>query len=127
MNESSVISERRQRRSDDPTQAAQLYLEHLARRAGCEAIALSTHDGLLLGGFGEGYDLDLLGALAALGSQIGSYEPEQRHAARGQALRFYGLELYGHPVFVSSVGGGSLPVEECVSALRRIYGVLRPS
>lgn len=120
-NEPSVSSERRQRRSNNPGVATQFYLEHLAKRLGCEAITLSTQDGLLVGGVGDGYDHDLLGALASLGSQIGSYEPELEHASRGQALRFYGFDLGDHSMFISCVGGTPLPLEDCASAVRRIY------
>jgi len=111
--------ERRGHRSDDPSEATRLYLASLTRRLGCEAITLSTRDGALLGGVGDGYDLDLLAALAALGPQIGSYEPDQRHAA--DALRFYDLDLHGSSVFVSSVGGDPLPAAECAATLRRIH------
>jgi hypothetical protein len=127
MNESTQIQERRRQRSEIPSEATRLYLEHLTRTLGCEAIALSTEDGLLFNGVGEGYDLDLLGALASLGSQIGTYEPEQRHASAGNALRFYGLDLHGHPIFVSCVGGAPLPLQECAATLSRIHASLRPS
>jgi hypothetical protein len=117
-----IFPERRQRRSDLPGPATQLYLEHLARQLGCEALTLSTQDGLLLGGVGEGYDHDLLGALASLGAQIGSYEPDPAHASRSQALRFYGFEMAGRSLFVSCVGGAPLPLDACASAVRRIHG-----
>jgi hypothetical protein len=125
--EPSTHQERRQRRSDVPGTATQLYLEHLARQLGCEAITLSTQDGLLLGGVGDGYDHDLLGALASLGSQIGSYEPEPAHAPQGQALRFYGFHVEGRALHVSCVGGASLPLDACAATMRRIHGASRPS
>ena len=119
----SNLSERRQRRSNVPGVATQFFLEHLAGQLGCEAITLSSHDGLLIGGVGDGYDHDLLGALASLGTQIGSYEPDLQQAARGQALRFYTLDVHGSPMHISCVGGAPLPVELCTAALRRIHAV----
>lgn len=113
--------ERRQQRSEDPTAASALYLTHLAERLGCEAIALSAQDGELLGGVGDGYDLGLLSTLASLGSQIGHYEPEAEHAARGPALRFYGVELGERRYYLSSVGGEPLPIDECAAAIQRIH------
>ncbi|MCU0656208.1 MAG: hypothetical protein MUF64_13435 [Polyangiaceae bacterium] len=121
MHETVSTMERRQRRSNVPGEATQFFLEHLARELGCEAITLSSQDGLLVGGVGEGYDHDLLGALASLGSQIGSYEPDANQAARGQALRFYGFEMNGHAMYVSCVGGGPLPIEHCAATMRRIF------
>jgi hypothetical protein len=120
--EPSISPERRQNRSNVPGVATQLYLEHLARRLGCEAITLSTQDGLLVGGVGEGYNHDLLGALASLGSQIDRYEAEVQRASRGQALRFYDFDMEGHAMFVSCIGGAALPLEDCASAVRRIHG-----
>lgn len=121
MNAATTISERRSHRSEVPSEATQLYLSHLALTLGCEAITLSTRDGQLVGAVGEGYDPGLLSALALLGPQIGSYEPEPGHSPASAALRFYGFELQGREVFVSCVGGAPLAVEDCALALRRIY------
>jgi hypothetical protein len=122
MNAATTIHERRSHRSEVPSEATQLYLSHLAETLGCEAITLSTRDGQLVGAVGEGYDPDLLGALALLGPQIGSFEPDPGHAD-GAALRFYGFDLHGREVFVSCVGGAPLAVDACATALRRIYAL----
>ncbi len=127
INAATTISERRSLRSEVPSEATQLYLSHLALTLGCEAITLSTRDGQLVGAVGEGYDPGLLSALALLGPQIGTYEPEPGHTPESAALRFYGFDVNGSEVFVSCVGGAPLSVDACASALRRIYAAQSPS
>lgn len=120
-NEPSISSERRQRRSHVPGVALQLYLEHLTKSRGYEAITLSTQDGLLVGGAGEGYDHDLLGALASLGDEIHTHQEDVQLASRGNSVRFYGFNVGEHLMNISCVGGASFPLEECASAVRRIH------
>ena len=119
----SVTSERRQRRSDSPMQATRYFLEHLARRLGCEALAVSTEDGFLVDGIGEGFDLDLLGALAALPSVNDHHVSARSEASLGRPVQVHGLDIKGHSLFVTSVGGSPLPVNDCAAALGRIHGL----
>jgi hypothetical protein len=57
--------ERRRRRSELAHEAITLLLESLRQKAGLEAVALTTRDGLLLGGAGPRLDLEWMGALGA--------------------------------------------------------------
>lgn len=113
--------ERRHHRSSDPTEALWLYLSNLARRLGSEAITVSTREGVLLGGVGDGHDLDLLVALAAIGSRGHGDEADVRYAA-GE-LRSCSINLGSRSVLLSSVGGEPLPVRECAATLRRIQAL----
>lgn len=120
-----VTNERRHLRSDEPLLATRFYLQHLAQRLGCEALALSTADGLLVDGVGEGFDLDLLGALASLPSEDAArLAPSHPQASQGRPVQVHSLGLHGHPLFVASVGGSPLPVGDCTAALARIYAPL---
>lgn len=114
------LEERRFHRSSDPTEALWCYLSSLARRLGCEAIVLSTWDGAVLGGVGDGHDLDWLGALAAVEAR-GQGEVDLRYSVEG--AYFHRFRLGNEPVLLLSVGGGPLPVKECVTTLSRIQAL----
>jgi len=58
-------NERRRRRSELAHEAITLFLESLREKAGLRAVALTTRDGLLLGGAGTEVDLEWMGALGA--------------------------------------------------------------
>lgn len=59
------MTERRLRRSAKAHEAVSLYLESFREKAGLEAVALTTSDGLLIGGAGAQVDLEWMGALGA--------------------------------------------------------------
>lgn len=59
------MTERRLRRSAKAHEAVSLYLESFREKAGIEAVALTTSDGLLIGGAGAQVDLEWMGALGA--------------------------------------------------------------
>jgi hypothetical protein len=61
----SMKTERRRRRSAKAHEAVSLYLESFREQAGLEAVALTTTDGLLIGGAGAQVDLEWMGALGA--------------------------------------------------------------
>lgn len=60
------MNERRRLRSSKPHEAVNLYLESVREKAGVDAIALTTSDGLLIGGAAETkVDLEWMGAVGA--------------------------------------------------------------
>jgi hypothetical protein len=111
------MNERRAHRSEDPSTATHLYLSHLAARLGCEALALATADGEVADGVALDYPAELLGTLATLAAQIGSHAPGEGDDG---ALRFYALDLAGGPLYLATVGGSPVPVNDCRAALGRI-------
>jgi hypothetical protein len=57
--------ERRRCRSTNPQRAVEHYLEAFRKKAGLEAVVLTTDDGLIIGGAGEQIDLEWMGAIGA--------------------------------------------------------------
>lgn len=113
-------SERRRRRSDVVHVATHLFLESLAVRARCEAIAVANDEGLLLGGTGDAYDLEWLAALSVLDDQpppSGGYDAINK-------LQSYPFEIHGMRFHVACVSERPFPLDECAAAMRRIYAPL---
>lgn len=62
-------SERRTRRSEQPSVALGYYLETLAGRQAWEAVALADDDGLLLGGAGREVNPEGIAAIAPVAAR----------------------------------------------------------
>lgn len=99
--------ERRVRRSDRAYAAAQLYLESCARRHGCRALVLATHEGFAVAGIGSEEELTVIGAIAT---------SAQRSAAHG--VRRLSLRVGDARFCVGALG--FVPEAECVESLARI-------
>ncbi|MCU0657295.1 MAG: hypothetical protein MUF64_19160 [Polyangiaceae bacterium] len=119
MTNEGAMAERRVQRSGDPWEALELFLSSLGRRLRSEAVVLSTRDGVLVSGVGDGYDLEQLGALAPCGER--GEELDLRFA--GGELRSHRIEVGGASLYLASVGGEPVPLRECVAALRRIQAM----
>jgi hypothetical protein len=111
--------ERRVQRSEKPTEAARLFLSHLASERSCKAIAVATDHGLLITGVGEGVDLDWLAAIASIGVDAPRFVEE----AAGEPLSAFSLRIGGHALHVASVGE-PLDVAACEAGLQRICAPL---
>ncbi len=101
-------TERRRRRSQRAHEAITLFLESLLEKAGLRAVALTTRDGLLLGGAGPGLDLEWMGALGASSARATlKWEGTTLHV---QPLELNDVELCltsaGKPVPRSLLQGG---------------------
>ena len=88
--------ERRTRRSDKAHLALNLFLESLREREGIEALAVTTEDGFLVAGVGDG-DVEWMGALGASSRRASlDWENRRLHVAR--------LEVNRVPMYVTSAG-----------------------
>jgi hypothetical protein len=117
--------ERRRRRSDVLQQAVCLYFESVAERIGARAIALASHDGLLVGGAGPNGTLD---SLAALGSTGPAGRAERQDVvdeiSAGQKLLASGVCVHGAPFFVASLGPEMPDMQQTAGALERMLAPL---
>lgn len=96
------MQDRRQLRSESPLNALSLFLSERLRRAGAEALVVSTSDGLLLSGAGEG-DLELLAAAAAM-EAVGQ-DGRTHLGADGQRLSHASVLVDNQRVVVATLGG----------------------
>ncbi len=104
--------ERRTLRSNSAYGAAQLLLETVRIRIGSSALALTTHDGLLVAGAGRNVDLEGIGAIGA-----------SCHKAQvnwgGHALQISSFVVNGARLFVTAAGAKS-PIPSMEPDLARI-------
>jgi hypothetical protein len=118
-------SDRRLRRSEQPSVALGYFLETLAGRQSWEAVALADDDGLLLGGAGRGVDPEGIAAIAPVAARDIEHAPEGLLGlvTRGRPLKVWGVTVDGQPMHLAAVGGatGRLPDETWVT-LGRILG-----
>ncbi len=104
--------ERRRRRSEHAHQAISYFLQALKERAGVKALALTTHDGLLLGAAGEHLDLEWMGALGASSART--------------TLKWEGTTLHVQPVSLKDAelcltsAGRAIPPDLVEDGLTRI-------
>ncbi len=102
-----MTPERRQRRSTNRAEAAQLFFTALQRKTRSRSIVVADEQGLLVVGVGEG-DHE---AIAALG---GDAVPDAKvHGAR--------FEWEGAPLQMYSVDGAQPSVSDAASAFSRIF------
>jgi hypothetical protein len=110
--------ERRVHRSEQPREAARLFLEQVAARTSCKAIALATDHGLLLTGVGDGVDLEWLAAIASIGAEAPRFTKETEDAP----LQAFSLRIGDAALHVACVG--EVPQTECEEGLARICAPL---
>jgi hypothetical protein len=113
--------ERRSKRSERSLEALRLYLEALALRHELRAVALASHEGFLLAGAGEGYDLRELALLAAVGAECpnrvaGLFGP----LPPGAAFHTSWFLVEGTPFYLGAVGDEAPFVGDAAEALERI-------
>lgn len=108
-------------RSQNPTVAATLYLQALARRGQHTALALADQDGLLLAGTGP-LDTEAVAAMAPL-SQAGQSHAQAllQTIIRGGTLQIWPLELMGSRCYLAAVNGHSECPSDAEHALNRIF------
>jgi hypothetical protein len=117
--------DRRRKRSDMIQEAAGLYLEALAERSRCKAIALASEEGLLVAGTGHGYDHEWIAALGVTGpaerARLGDVIQE---VTGGEELMSFDVAVHGRTLRLSAVGVMRPPVEDASIALGRIFAPL---
>lgn len=119
-----MYTERRKRRSEQPTVALGLFLESLARRQAYEAIALADDDGLLLGGSGKAVDPEAMAAVAPMAARNVEHAPDGLLGlvTRGRPLNVWGVTLDGQSFHLVTVGAAVSPPQDTWEALGRILG-----
>jgi len=118
--------ERRARRSRIPHEAVSLLMEAAAARSGATAAALADEEGLLLGGAGEGCDLE---KLAALGAECARRSPGSAHVDAMLEALAGEEDLYASPVrvgastcYLTSLGARIRRQQEVAVGVARILG-----
>ncbi len=102
------MNERRYRRSEKAHEALALFLESLREKVGLCAVALTTHDGLLVAGAGRGVDLEWMGAVGAASTRpTFSWDDHTLHVQPIDVNRTeLRLTCSGSPVHTPSVAAG---------------------
>lgn len=104
--------ERRRRRSTQAHEAVSHYLEAFREKSGLDAVALTTNDGLLIGGAGPGVDLEWMGALGAASTNPSlSWEARTLHV---ESLNVHDFDLR------LTVAGGKAKARALTDGLERI-------
>ena len=114
-------SERRRKRSNDVTEAANLYLSAAAQRRAFRGLALANTDGKVVAECNGTVDGAALAAIAPF-AQEGSIQPDGllRLVTGGQALRLWNLDIDGNRLHLMGVGGDPDTPGEIKSDLNRI-------
>lgn len=114
-------AERRQRRSENPEIAAELYLQALATRGQHTTVALADPDGLLLAATGP-IDAEAVAAVAPL-ADTGSAVVDGLLGlvTRGAALHVWPLHVAGARCFLAAVGGEGATPPDAEKTLNRIF------
>lgn len=102
------MNERRRRRSHKAHEAVKLFLESVIAREGLDAMALTTDDGLLVGGAGREVDVEWMGALGASSPRATfTWDSRTVHVSRLSLNNvFLCLTTAGRPANVSQVTAG---------------------
>lgn len=119
-----MIAERRINRSEQPAQAARLFLEHDARRNAYAAFTLADADGLVVVDAPSPLNSEAVAAVAPFADHAALPEPTGllEFVTRGRPLHVRRFELEGSPMFLAAVGGDEPPSAAAEAAMRRILG-----
>ena len=115
------MKERRTQRSNDPLEAAEMYLNAAAQRRDYRALALANSDGSLVAQANTRLDARAIAAVAPY-----AQEAEVDHSGlvgivtRGHNLRVWDVEVSGDQYYLAAVGGSEQPPSEAERTLRRI-------
>ena len=112
--------ERRQRRSQQPQQAARYYLDAVARRGGHELLTLADPDGLLLASSESALDSEAVAAVAPLLQDAVDVDGLLGLVTRGRPVEVTPVAVLGSPCYLAAVGGQAPADAE--AALNRIFG-----
>ena len=116
-----MLEERRMERSDQPADAARLYLKALAQRRDHERVVLADRDGLLVVATDNEVDTEAVAAIAPLVA----HDPTRHDGmlalmTRGAPLRVWNVELDGEAYYLAAVGGEADTPRDANERLRRI-------
>ncbi|MBV70066.1 MAG: hypothetical protein CMH52_01835 [Myxococcales bacterium] len=116
-----MASERRQTRSSDPLEAAELYLASTAKRNALKALTLSHHDGSVVAGAPSQLNVEAIATLATIaGAGTHPRDGLVNLVTHGHPITICNLDIEGHPHYLSAVGDDPSKVEDVEMALNRI-------
>lgn len=119
-----MTTERRVDRSDEPREAARLYLQAVGRRGAHSAVALADADGLLIADSpGAVVDTEAVAAVAPLAGHSLSHEPNGllKLVTRGEPMHVWDVEIDGDVYFLAAVGGEAEAPDGASAAFQRIF------
>lgn len=118
-----MTPDRRIRRSEQPAEAARLFLDADARRNGYTSLTLADADGLVVVDARSTLNSEAVAAVAPF-AEDGDPTADGLLdiVTRGAALRVRGFEMDGQRLFLAAVGGAEQPGAEAEAAMRRILG-----
>ncbi len=114
-------TERRTQRSNDPIEAAELYLKSAAERKSFTALALANTNGAVVAEAPSSINSQALAAVAPfVETDAELVDGLLRLVTRGDELRVWGMEIGGEHHYLTAVGGEESPLNEAENTLKRI-------
>ena len=115
-------SDRRLRRSQNPQEAAEMYLEAAAERRAYQALMLANETGEVVVNAPSELNSAALAAVAPHAhDQNFTTDGLLRMVTQGQDYRVWDVDVNGSPHYVAAVGGSDVPPSELERTLRRIF------
>ncbi len=115
-------TERRTARSEDPIEAAHLYLKSAAERRRFAALALVDFDGSLVANAPSALNSEALAAVAPFVMDSDEINDGLLSlVTRGAPYRVWDINLDGSQHYLTAVGGDALRPDEAETALARIF------
>lgn len=108
--------ERRVRRSDNPAEAMNYYLQSVAHRSAADAVVVADSHGFLISGAGA--SKESLTELAAL-SSLGKLQPREMDLEQ-ERFSAQQLATEGEALYVGTKGDSPVPEAEVSNAVTRI-------
>jgi len=128
------MHERRRHRSEDPGEAARLYLQAMAERGGLDAVTLANDDGLLIAGASRGeraIELEWIAAVGTVCALPGRRGPSLgslvERVTGGRTLASTELVLRGEKLYLTAVGGSLPALREITASVERILASSLPA
>ncbi|MEE2788702.1 MAG: hypothetical protein VX589_15295 [Myxococcota bacterium] len=115
------MKDRRKCRSNNPIEAAEMYLNAAAQRRDYRALALANAEGSIVARAESPLDSRAIAAVAPFAENVHETDVGLLHlVTRGQQLRVWDVTLSGNPHYLAAVGGSEQPPSEVERTLRRI-------
>lgn len=116
-------TERRTRRSENPIEAAHLYLKSAAERRSFAALALVNDDGSLVANAPSTLNSEALAAVAPFVRETDQINDGLLSlVTRGKPYRVWDIHVDGSQHYLTAVGGDASRPDEAETALARIFG-----